>query len=43
MSTGFEAIWGYLDLAGKTDRVEELTLWCIQTVEDGGINNYDFK
>lgn len=43
MSTGFEAIWGYLDLAGKTDRVEELTLWCIKTVEDGGISNYDFK
>lgn len=37
MSTGFEAIWGYLDLAGETERVEELTKWCIKTVENGEV------
>ncbi|MDF7672684.1 ribonuclease III domain-containing protein [Lactobacillus sp. ESL0701] len=43
LSTGFEAVWGYLDLLGKKDRVRELTTWCIQTVEEGGIDNYDFN
>ncbi|MBD5431155.1 Mini-ribonuclease 3 [Lactobacillus agrestimuris] len=42
-STGFEAIIGYLDLLGKHDRVDELSLWCIETVENGGIDNYDFE
>lgn len=37
LSTGFEAIWGYLDLAGEDERVKELTEWCIKTVEDGGV------
>lgn len=37
LSTGFEAVWGYLDLAGKDERVKELTEWCIKTVENGEV------
>ncbi|MBJ6745665.1 Mini-ribonuclease 3 [Streptococcus sp. 121] len=33
MSTGFEALLGYLHLTGQIDRLEELIHWCIQTVE----------
>lgn len=42
LSTGFEAVWGYLDLAGKDARVKELTEWCIKTVEDGEVK-YESK
>ena len=34
---------GYLDLAGKHSRVDELALWCIKAVENGELENYDFK
>ncbi len=43
LSTGFEAVWGYLELLNKTDRIAELNAWCIKTVEEGGIDQYDFK
>lgn len=43
ISTGFEAMIGYLDLLGKNDRVAELTKWCIDTVEEDGLKNYDFE
>ena len=43
LSTGFEAMIGYLDLQGKNDRVDELSDWCIKTVEEDGIKNYDFE
>lgn len=43
LSTGFEAIMGYLDLLGKDDRVKELTKWCINTVEEDGLKDYDFE
>ncbi|WP_425604670.1 Mini-ribonuclease 3 [Lactobacillus xylocopicola] len=43
LSTGFEAVWGYLELLGKHERIHELTEWCIKTVENGGIDNYEFK
>ncbi|CCI85207.1 ribonuclease III [Lactobacillus pasteurii DSM 23907 = CRBIP 24.76] len=43
LSTGFEAMIGYLDLADEKDRVEELCLWCIENVENGGIDKYDFS
>lgn len=33
MSTGFEAIMGYLDMTGQTERLEELINWCIKTIE----------
>lgn len=34
MSTGFEAIMGYLDMTGEQERLEELINWCITTVEN---------
>ena len=43
LSTGFEAMIGYLDLLNKNDRVQELTEWCINTVEEDGLKDYDFK
>ena len=43
LSTGFEAMIGYLDLLEDHKRVDELALWCIKTVEDGGLKGYDFK
>ncbi|MBA1393364.1 hypothetical protein EQ500_05725 [Lactobacillus sp. XV13L] len=43
LSTGFEAVWGYLELCGQKDRIQELTLWCIKAVEEGAIDQYDFK
>ncbi|MBF0806360.1 Mini-ribonuclease 3 [Streptococcus sp. WM07] len=33
MSTGFEALLGYLHLTDQIERLEELVHWCIQTVE----------
>ncbi|QMU07073.1 Mini-ribonuclease 3 [Levilactobacillus suantsaii] len=35
ISTGFEALMGYLALSGQQDRVDELSNWCIQQVEAG--------
>lgn len=32
ISTGFEALMGYLHLTGQKDRLEELITWCIQKV-----------
>lgn len=43
LSTGFEAMIGFLDLADKHERVTQLCKWCIQTVENGGIAQYDFE
>lgn len=34
MSTGFEAVFGYLHLLGRSDRLEELVDWCICRVEE---------
>lgn len=34
MSTGFEALLGYLHLSHELDRLEELIGWCIQTISD---------
>ncbi|AUW97316.1 Mini-ribonuclease 3 [Streptococcus pluranimalium] len=33
MSTGFEAVMGYLDMTGQTERLEKLVAWCIDWVE----------
>lgn len=33
MSTGFEAVFGFLQLQGQTKRIETLANWCIQQVE----------
>ena len=35
MSTGFEAVMGYLHLTNEISRLEELVAWCIQKVEEG--------
>ncbi|WP_367342515.1 Mini-ribonuclease 3 [Limosilactobacillus sp.] len=35
ISTGFEALFGYLQLAGKNDRLAQLAHWCIDQVEAG--------
>lgn len=35
MSTGFEAVMGYLHMMGELARLEELINWCIQQVEEG--------
>lgn len=43
LSTGFEAIFGYLDLAGQHNRVTELAEWCIATVESEVLQKYDFE
>ena len=43
LSTGFEAMIGYLDLLNKNDRIQELADWCIETVEEDGLKDYDFK
>ncbi|WP_338141594.1 Mini-ribonuclease 3, partial [Faecalibacterium prausnitzii] len=33
MSTGFEAVMGYLHMTEDIDRLEELVAWCIDEVE----------
>ncbi|WP_159720769.1 Mini-ribonuclease 3 [Streptococcus halichoeri] len=33
MSTGFEAVMGYLDMTDQKQRLEELIAWCINYVE----------
>ncbi len=43
LSTGFEALLGYLDLAGQNKRVRQLCNWCIEAVENGGLESYDFE
>ena len=35
MSTGFEAVMGYLHMTEAIERLEELIDWCIQQVEEG--------
>ncbi|HAJ70353.1 MAG: Mini-ribonuclease 3 [Alkalibacterium sp.] len=32
-STGFEALFGFLYLTGKSERVDELIAWCIREIE----------
>lgn len=38
MSTGFEALIGYLQLAGKRERLNEIVQWCIMHVEKGDLS-----
>ncbi|KRO18049.1 Mini-ribonuclease 3 [Lacticaseibacillus saniviri] len=35
-STGFEALFGYLQLTQQTERIAQLAQWCIDYVEEGG-------
>ncbi|RRK11857.1 Mini-ribonuclease 3 [Lactiplantibacillus garii] len=39
VSTGFEAVFGYLQLTKQTDRIAELANWCIQQVDEGRISS----
>lgn len=41
ISTGFEALMGYLQLAGKQDRLDKLAEWCIKQVEAGRTKHED--
>ncbi|KRM10988.1 Mini-ribonuclease 3 [Paucilactobacillus suebicus] len=43
ISTGFEALMGYLKLSGQTDRLSELAAWCIEQVEAGRTEDNDNK
>lgn len=38
VSTGFEAVMGYLHMTGNIERLEELIDWCIATVESDAKN-----
>lgn len=39
VSTGFEAVFGYLQLTQQTDRIAELANWCIQQVDEGRVSS----
>ncbi|GAX08605.1 MAG TPA: Mini-ribonuclease 3 [Lactobacillus sp.] len=39
ISTGFEAIFGYLTLSDQKDRLAEMAQWCIEQVEAGRLPN----
>lgn len=43
LSTGFEAVFGYLSLTNQQARLRKLSQWCIQQVENGGLAAYEFK
>jgi len=43
MSTGFEALIGYLDIKKDQKRLEELILWCIKKVESGETDAEQFE
>ena len=43
ISTGFEALFGYLKLTGQAARIEELAVWCIDYVEEGGTGHGQIK
>ena len=38
ISTGFEAIFGYLYLSEQKDRLDEIAAWCIKTVEEENLS-----
>ncbi|MTV82377.1 Mini-ribonuclease 3 [Secundilactobacillus folii] len=39
ISTGFEAVFGYLTLSDQDDRLAEVAHWCIEQVEAGRLPN----
>ena len=39
MSTGFEAVMGYLHMTEEIERLEELIDWCVKRVEDATHEN----
>ena len=38
ISTGFEALFGYLYLSGQKQRLDDLANWCIKMVEEENLN-----
>lgn len=42
ISTGFEAVFGYLKLSDQEERIAEIANWCIEQVEKGALNEYKF-
>ncbi|MBA1394455.1 Mini-ribonuclease 3, partial [Lactobacillus sp. XV13L] len=43
ISTGFEAIFGYLQVSQQMQRLQELADWCIQQVEVGRTDEFNFQ
>lgn len=43
LSTGFEAIFGYLKLKHDNDRIELLARWCIEQVMEDNLHEYRFE
>jgi ribonuclease III family protein len=41
ISTGFEALLGYLHLSGQKERLDEIVNWCIEKI--GRVEKYDPK
>ncbi|MFC6180297.1 Mini-ribonuclease 3 [Lactiplantibacillus daowaiensis] len=39
ISTGFEAVFGYLQLTDQSDRIAALAHWCIEQVDEGRVSN----
>ncbi|WP_318767107.1 Mini-ribonuclease 3 [Lactiplantibacillus carotarum] len=39
VSTGFEAVFGYLQLTQQDERIAELANWCIQQVDEGRVSS----
>lgn len=39
ISTGFEAVFGYLYLSDQNDRMKEIANWCINQVESGNLKH----
>ncbi|MFD1124021.1 Mini-ribonuclease 3 [Lentilactobacillus raoultii] len=39
ISTGFEAVFGYLSLSDQDDRMKQLADWCIKQVESGHLKH----
>lgn len=39
ISTGFEAVFGYLSLSDQNDRMKEIADWCIKQVESGNLKH----
>lgn len=42
ISTGFEAVFGYLSLSDQTDRMKEIANWCIEQVESGNLKHEEW-
>lgn len=43
ISTGFEAVFGYLSLSDQTDRMKEIADWCIEQVESGNLKHEEWE